>query len=194
MKRTEGKRVCCIFNTPAHYCRPIYSLIDKHFNCKFIFGDDAPTVKKFDTSLLRDCSFVQYRYINRILFVPGLIKYAFKSYDNYIINPSTNNFSMWLFLLILRLMPSKKVYTWTHGMYGNESKRQLFFKKMQNVLCDGEFVYGDYAISLMKNKGFKAEKLFPIHNSLDYDAQLELRSKTLQSDVYSRHFGNRSLK
>lgn len=183
-------RLCCIFNAPAHYCKAIYSLIDKEYGCKFVFGDDAPTVKRFDTRVLNDCSFLHYRYFKRLLFVPGMLRYAFGPYNNYIINPSTNNVSMWLFLFLIRLMPSKKVFTWTHGMYGNESKRQLFFKRLQHKMCDGEFVYGDYAIKLMKEKGFNPNKLYPIHNSLNYETQLELREHNLNSLVYLEHFRN----
>ena len=190
MEERKEKKVCCIFNTPAHYCKSIYSLMDKTFNCSFVFGDDAPTVKRFDTTHLKDCSFNHYKYLGKVLFVPGMIKYAFKNYNYYIINPATNSFSMWLFLITLKLFPSKKVYTWTHGMYGYENKRQLFFKKLQYQLCDGEFVYGDYAIELMKKRGYDGRRLYPIHNSLDYESQLALRNTQLESDVYTNHFGN----
>ena len=190
MKSNNSIKICCIFNTPAHYCKAIYSLIDSEFKCKFVFGDDFPSVKRFDTSILKDSSFLHYRFIKRLLFVPGMLKFAFGHYDYYIINPSTNCVSMWILFALLKLMPSKKVYTWTHGMYGNETKRQLFFKKLQYYMCDGEFVYGDYAIELMKNKGFDPKKLFPIHNSLDYDEQLKLRNSNLLSNIYKEHFGN----
>lgn len=190
MMNNRRIRVCSIFNTPAHYCQSIYALMDKTFDCKFVFGDDFPSVKKFDTSILKNCEFVHYRYLKKILIIPGVIKYAFKHYDYYIINPSTNCVTMWLFFLIVKLFPSKKIFTWTHGMYGNESSRQLLLKKLQNKLCDGEFVYGDYAISLMKHKGFKSEKLFPIHNSLDYNQQLKLREDGIKSRIYEEHFGN----
>lgn len=190
MQSNNSIKLCCILNTPAHYCKVIYALIDREFRCKFVFGDDAPTVKRFDTSILQNCSFLHYRYLRSILYVPGMLKYAFGPYHYYIINPATNSVSMWLFLVLLKLVPSKKVFTWTHGMYGKETKRQLFFKKLQYIMCDGEFVYGDYAINLMKNRGFKATKLFPIHNSLNYDEQLKLRNSNLLSKIYREHFGN----
>ncbi len=183
-------RVCNIFNTPAHYCKSIFVLMDKTFDCKFVFGDDFPSVKKFDASILKSSEFVHYRYIKRILFIPGVIKYAFKKYDYYIINPSTNCVTMWVFFLILKLFPSKKIFTWTHGMYGNESCRQRFFKKIQYYLSDGEFIYGDYAIDLMKNAGYNENKLFPIHNSLDYNSQKALRSTANSKSIYYDHFGN----
>lgn len=183
-------KVCCIFNAAAHYCKSIYSLMDQAFDCKFVFGDESPSVKRFDVSILRDVSQLNYRSIGSIVVMPGMLKYAFKKYDYYIITPATNSLSMWLFLLALKLFPKKKVFTWTHGMYGYESKRQLFFKRLQYDLCDGEFVYGDHAIKLMTEKGYSSEKLFPIHNSLDYDEQLKLRSNDLSSNIYKEHFGN----
>lgn len=183
-------KVCCIFNAAAHYCKSIYSLMDVSFDCKFVFGDESPSVKRFDVSILKDVTQLRYRSLGSIVIMPGMLKYAFKGYNYYIITPATNSISMWLFLLILKLFPRKKVYTWTHGMYGYESKRQLFFKRLQYDLCDGEFVYGDYAIKLMTDKGYSHEKLFPIHNSLDYDEQLKLRNSNLSSNIYKEHFGN----
>lgn len=184
------KRVCNIYNAPAHYCESIYKLMDEAFDCKFVFGDEWPSVKRFEVSVLKNVTQLHYRSVGNILFMPGMISYAFKNYNYYIITPATNSITMWLFLFILKFFPNKKVYTWTHGMYGYESKRQLFFKKLQYIMCDGEFVYGDYAIRLMSEKGYSPQKLFPIHNSLNYDEQLQLRKSGLKSLVYKEHFGN----
>ena len=182
--------LCNIYNTPSHYRKPIYLLLDKTFDSKFVFGDAVPSVKRFDTRILKDASVLKYRYIGGLCFMPGMLKYLFKGYNKYIITPETNNITMWLFLICAKFFPSKKVYTWTHGMYGYESKRQLLFKILLYKLCDGEFVYGNYAIELMKKRGFDPNRLFPIHNSLDYDTQLLLRKSCVKSDIYINHFCN----
>ena len=63
-------------------------------------------------------------------------------------------------------------------------------KKMFFKLADGTFLYGNYAKRLMIKEGFREDKLFMLHNSLDYDKQLALRKCLVQSDVYRRHFGD----
>ena len=183
-------KLCNIYNTPSHYRRSVYKLLDETFDSKFVFGDAAPSVKRFDVKILNDASILKYRYIGNLCFMPGMLKYLFLDFNTYIITPETNNISMWLFLICAKLFPSKKVYTWTHGMYGYESKRQLAFKRMLYNLTNGEFIYGEYAYKLMVQKGFDSKRLFVVHNSLDYDAQLMLRNENLLSDVYRSHFRN----
>lgn len=57
-------------------------------------------------------------------------------------------------------------------------------------LADGSFIYGDYAINLMKENGFNTKKLYSIHNSLDYEKQLKLRNGIIPKPIYINHFGN----
>lgn len=42
----------------------------------------------------------------------------------------------------------------------------------------------------MVEAGIKADKIFPIHNSLDYENQVALRPIAEDRDFYRRHFGN----
>lgn len=185
------KRICNIFNIPSHYRKKIYQMIDREFDCKFVFGDDDLKVKTFDIAGLRNAEIAHVSSIGKLQFQNGILKTVFQDFDAYIIGASTNNVSHWVFLLLLKLFPSKKVYFWTHGLYGNESKKQLLMRKMNYALADGLFVYGDYSIDLIKKKGYKKDnELFLIHNSLDYDMQLELRNNIETTSIYHDHFGN----
>ena len=42
----------------------------------------------------------------------------------------------------------------------------------------------------MIKEGFESSKIFPIHNSLAYDTQVEMRKSLLKNSVYKDHFGN----
>lgn len=88
------------------------------------------------------------------------------------------------------ILHKKKVYLWTHGIYGKENYFELLWKKILLGLADELFIYGDYSCNLMKQLGFDSNKLHVIHNSLAYDVQLELRNKMKVSDLYQEHFKN----
>ena len=99
--------------------------------------------------------------------------------------------SSWM-LLILGKIRGQKIYNWDHGWYGREIFVKKILKRWYFGLATGSFIYGDYAINLMKKNGFNHRKLFSIHNSLDYDSQLELRKKMQALPIYKEHFGNTS--
>lgn len=42
----------------------------------------------------------------------------------------------------------------------------------------------------MIKKGFKKEKLFIIHNSLNYNNQLNIRKNLMRTNIYKNHFNN----
>jgi glycosyltransferase involved in cell wall biosynthesis len=104
----------------------------------------------------------------------------------------SRNLSTFTFTLLKRLFyPQKRIYLWTHGFYGKESRIERIWKKLLLGLADDLFIYGDYACNIMKEKyGFKEEKLHPIHNSLEYDIQAKLRNEIKPSSVYANHFQN----
>ena len=54
----------------------------------------------------------------------------------------------------------------------------------------GIFLYGNYARELMIKEGFNPDKLYVIHNSLDYDVQLSIRQSLQEKPIYQEHYGN----
>ena len=46
-------KLCLIYNYAQHYRTSIFKLIDKEFDCSFVFGDSMSDVKKMDYSLLK---------------------------------------------------------------------------------------------------------------------------------------------
>lgn len=94
----------------------------------------------------------------------------------------TRALSTWLFCVLARIFKSKKkVYFGSHGWYGKETKLESLVKKLEFKLPNGGiFTYGDYARKLMIQEGFNPNKIYPIHNSLAYDQQIEIR-KSLKS-------------
>lgn len=169
-------------------------MISEEFDCDFVFGDSMSDVKKMDYSLLRGN--VTETHTKRLFggwyWQPGVVCQLFKDYDHYILLGETRAVSTWTFCILARLLkPKKKVYFWTHGWYGKESKLESFVKKIEFKLPNGGiFTYGNYARDLMIKEGFNPKKLFTIHNSLAYDQQLAVRKEMKKTSVYTDHFGN----
>lgn len=99
--------------------------------------------------------------------------------------------SNWYIAIKLKLFGNKKrLYFWTHGWYGKESRLTAWIKKRFFKMADGIFLYGNYARNLMIEEGFDPDKLFVIHNSLDHHKQIEIRKNMVPNDIFTRHFGN----
>lgn len=165
--------------------------MDKEICCDFVFGDEEPSIKEMDCSVLHSVKRVHYGYLlKKNIYIRGALWYIVKNYKILIATPSTNSITHWLLLLFFKLLPNRRIYFWTHGLYGKESKRQLFFKNLMFKNATGLFLYGNYAKELMIKEGYNPDNLFVVHNSLDYDAHLMLRNENLLSDVYRSHFRN----
>lgn len=187
-------KLCLIYNFAQHYRTNIFTLIDREFSCDFVFGDSMSDVRKMDYSLLKGK--VTETHTKKLFagwyWQPGVIAQLFKNYDQYILLGETRALSTWFFCILARVLkPNKKIYFWTHGWYGKETKLESFIKRLEFKLPNGGiFTYGDYARKLMINEGFDANKIYPIHNSLAYEQQIEIRKHLKPSRVYNVHFNN----
>ena len=187
-------KLCLIYNYAQHYRSEIFQRIDEEFKCDFVFGDSMGDVKKMDYSLLKG-KVTETHTRNLIAgwyWQPGVVKQLFKDYDHYILLGETRALSTWIFCVLARILkPKKRVYFWTHGWYGKETRFESLVKKLEFKLPNGGiFTYGDYAKKLMIQEGFNPNKLFPIHNSLAYNQQTEIRKSLRPSRVYQEHFEN----
>lgn len=187
-------KLCLIYNYAQHYRTSIFKLIDKEFECDFVFGDSMSDVKKMDYSLLKgNVEEVHNKHLKGSYFQRGVLRKLRQDYDRYIMLGETRCISTWLFLVLSKFYSKKKVYLWSHGWYGKESRIERIIKKMLFKMADGIFLYGNYARELMIKEGFNKDKLFVIHNSLAYDEQLETRKQLQTTDIYTSHFGNDNL-
>lgn len=184
------KRLCLIYNFAPKYREAIYKLIDSEYDCHWVFGNYNTDIKGLDLSVLKDVEevdtvqlFGNWTWRKNTL---GLLK----KYDTFLNLGDVYCLSTWVLAFLAKFRKGKKVYFWSHGWYGRESFLKKLLKKAFFSLADGTFLYGNYAKKLMTENGFDENKLFVIHNSLDYGRQLELRNCISQSDIYQKHFGN----
>lgn len=185
-------KLCVIYNYAQHYRTGIFKLISNEFDTDFCFGDSMGDVKKLDYSLLSgDVREVHVVSKFGFSYQRGLLHLLKKDYSSYVILGETRSISTWLFLLLSVFHREKKYFLWTHGWYGKESLLEKLLKKVMYRLPNGGlFLYGNRARELMISEGFNPEKLFVIHNSLDYEVQLPIRQSLQPSPIYQNHFNN----
>lgn len=189
-------RLCIVYNFTQKYREPIFREIDKEYDCIWFFGNNKTNIAGFEINVLKDARLIKNHYSKYTPFyyqkgISALAKR--KDIDNFLVLGDPFNISMWLLSLRIKLFNrNKKIYFWTHGWYGRENSLRRIFKKVFFKFADGILLYGNYAKELMIKEGFKENKLFVIHNSLDYKNQLELRKHLTASDIYSKHFGNKN--
>lgn len=186
-------KLCLIYNFAPHYRKGIFTLIDEEYDCSWYFGDIKTDIKPLDLSLLHDARLVRNRYVTKSYYwQKGCFSLLFrKRFRTFFILGDTHSLTSWAMLYAKKLFcPKKRIYLWSHGWYGSEGWMKRLMKKAYYKAADGVFLYGDYARKLMIKNGFDGEKLFVIHNSLDYEKQLELRATCKPTGIYQNHFGN----
>lgn len=181
-------------NVASHYRKAVFLLMDQTFKMDYLFGMSLGDIKQMDTSLLKGHveKTKTVHLWGRWYWQPGLVRKLFHPYDRFLLVCETRALSTWVFGLFARLLgKSKRVFFWSHGWYGKETCFEKMIKKLLFRLPGGGvFLYGNYARDLMIKEGFNPEKLFTIHNSLDYDKQLVLRKHIEASGIFLEHFGN----
>lgn len=188
-------KLCLIYNFAPKYREGIFRLIDQEYNCDWYFGINKTDIKGLDLSILKSVKQLRGWKIPHTPFYyqKGVQALLWKKdYQCYFMLGELFCLSTWMFLLLRKLFfPKKKLYFWTHGWYGKETPIRKLLKKIYFKAVDGVFLYGNYAKKLMVEEGFDEKRLFVIHNSLNYQRQLEIRKLLKPSDIYLEHFGNK---
>lgn len=186
-------KLCIIYNTAPRYREAIFRAIDAEYDCDWYFGPTKSDIKEMDISLLKNVAYYQTQgNPNKYYWKKGILKLLFKKkYQNYFMLAETRSITDWLFFWIAFIFfPNKRIYIWTHGWYGKESKMDAKMKLWLYRHVTGIFVYGNYAKRMLVEQRIPKDKIFVIHNSLHYDQQVKLRHGMRNSRVYTEHFCN----
>lgn len=183
-----------IFPYAPSYRYAIYRLMDKTWDIDWFFAENCdPHLKLLDYSVLTNVKLVlREQRVGPFSTLKGINKINLEKYDAVII-PGV--FRCLSDLLLIRRLYNKrylrtKLYLWTHGWYGKETKFEKAIKKYFYPKVDGIFLYGNRAKELMRQEGFNLDRLHVIHNSLDYENQLAIRKSLSSSNIYTDHFKN----
>lgn len=186
-------KICIINGKAPRYREAIFKKIDDHFDCDWYFGQAKTDIKYLDLSIFKRVKSFGYTYFGSSFYWKKntISKLFNKEYNTFLVSIESRAISDYVFLLLKSLFfPKKRVYAWTHGWYGKETKFEAALKKWQFRKLTGIFTYGNYARKLLIQEGFAPDKVHAIHNSLHYDQQIELRKSIQPSDVYVSHFSN----
>jgi glycosyltransferase involved in cell wall biosynthesis len=145
----------------------------------------------------------QFVRVNELAFTPkgaggrfsGLYRVAAQRDASFVIligNP--NYLQTWVAAAIAKML-GKKVFFWTHGWLKKEHPVKKAIRNTYFSLADGVLVYGDRAVRLAEEFGFPRKKVYPIYNSLDFDAMEEIfeRLEKEYSNDTAIHAGRSSL-
>ena len=185
----KKEKICMIPVSAPNYRKAIFQSIDDYFDCDWYVGITKSSVKKFDASCLKKV--VYYKHLNS--YWKNNVQHLLfrKEYKTYIIGAESRCVSDYLFIGLKKIFfPKKRIFLWTHGWYGKENYIEKKLKLWMFNRADGLFLYGDYAKKLLIKEGIPLEKIFTIHNSLDYNQQLMLRNKCVSTNIYKKHFNN----
>lgn len=186
-------KLCIVYNFAQLYREPIFTLIDKKWDCIWRFGKPEDGIKDMDVSKLKNAEIEETKYLpGGWKWQKGIVKLLKnKDIDSFLMLGELFNLSTWCTILLRPFIaPKKKIYFWSHGWYGREGFAKKWMKRAFFGLVDKTFLYGDYAKQMAIEQGNYAGKLVVIHNSLDYEEQLKLRKSLTSSEIYTNKFGN----
>lgn len=188
-------KLCFINGKAPKYREAIFKEIESKYDCDWYFGFPKTDIKGLDLSLFKCAS--KFEYFNlfknySLYWKKNTVSILFKKkYQVFIISVESRALSDYVFLFLKYVFfPHKKIYAWTHGWYGKETKFEARLKMWQFRHLDGIFCYGNYARDLLIKQGIPSDKVYTIHNSLDYKKQLSIRKNLSKTDIYASHFGN----
>lgn len=104
--------------------------------------------------------------------------------DALILIGNPNYLQTWIAVVLARLR-GKRVLFWTHGWRRREHGLKGRLRTFYYRLSDGVLVYADRAKEIARASGFPVDKVFPIYNSLDWDASAPLFAALERSDIDS---------
>jgi len=93
---------------------------------------------------------------------------AFSKFDYVMLLGEMYIISSWIACLIAKIR-GKKIYMWSHGLYGNENFIKKHIRLTFLKLADVIFLYENRAKKLLVKNGFEKNTLDVVYNSLDFD-------------------------
>jgi L-malate glycosyltransferase len=87
----------------------------------------------------------------------------------------------WILTVVGRILRIP-VLLWTHGLQGDESGLKWLIRSWLFRLSRGLLLYGDHARQLLISKGFAADRLHVIYNSLDHAEQSAVSQRITSED------------
>ena len=129
------KKLCCIFNIPSLYREAIYLMIDSQYDCEWYFeGEEDKGIALFDRTKLKSSHQLEHISVfGRLYRIKGLVGQVWnrKDIDSFLMIGAPMCLSIWILCVLLKIFhPKKKIYFWTHGWYGKETKTERLPRRL----------------------------------------------------------------
>lgn len=188
---TCSMKLCIIYNFTQKYREGIFSLIEKSYDCHWVFGQNSTDIEGLTQDFLSDVEYVDNVRLGHSAYYQRNVVRLLSRYDTFLMLGELKCISTWIMLIARRcFFRKKRIYIWSHGWYGREGLFKRILKRCFFSMADGVLLYGNYAKEIAQMQGYKKDNLFVIHNSLDYSKQSTCREQMKDTSVYQQHFGN----
>lgn len=175
---TNGRpRVAVVYHMFPHYRRAVLHALAGSTRYTFTFHgshDPVEGIPAFTGDSVSPVEPLRFRQVGTGGIFHGLWRIVFdRDVDVLILIGNPNYLQTWIAALLSRLL-GKRVLFWAHGWLRQESGLKGWLRTCYYRLSDGVLVYADRARDIAVQAGFPGDKIFPIYNSLDWDAALPL--------------------
>lgn len=188
------KKLCAILNISPLYRKAIFESMDNELGADFFFGDYTnENIALLNPHYLKGFKphLGNIYYKDKLVWQRGVVRAVFSKwgYKNYLITGNPGIKSNWIVIVIARLL-GRKVWLWTHGLRGNESRYSRFVNVLYMRLATGLLFYSSRGAHLASQAGIPDKKINVVYNSLDYNRQKALRGTVGGTDFLRNYFGN----
>lgn len=187
---TTRRRVLVVYHYFAHYREAVLRELIEHGRHEYYFAgdvkDDGKGIKLTDA--IPEGRFVRAscRYFGPLMLQPRAVLLALSGkYDDLILLGNAMWPTTWLAAILGRLT-GKRVYFWSHGWQKPESGIKGLIRNTFYRLAHGLLLYGHNAKMVGLVHGFDPKRMHVIYNSLDYDAQVEVRESLTTDGITAR--------
>lgn len=186
--QAQKPRVALVYPTIPHYRRAVFETLVR--SARFSYEFHADLGRELDgvatarfTSGLELTQARVTRLLGPFYWQHGLIRLARRNdVTGIIFLSNVTCVSLWIAAPIARLR-RKRVLFWTHGWLGNEGRIGNMVRALLHRVAHALLLYGERARDLAVAKGFRRDSLYVIWNSLDYDRQVEARTKVSAQEL-----------
>ena len=175
------KKILFFTNIFPHYRFAIWKkligsnkfVLDIYFSPTNPLNIPAPDLKNlFDDQEKAKLHFLKNYWLNKKILIwqsEVLRLTAFSKFDYIMLLGEMYIISSWIACLIAKIR-GKKIYMWSHGLYGNENFIKKHIRLIFLKLADVIFLYENRAKKLLVKNGFDEGTLDVVYNSLDFDS------------------------
>ncbi len=195
--RVEPKRAphaLIQYNCIPHYRARVFELLsqrdDVHFTVvadpepdtpylKTLRGDEGRVIRVIHAST----HIFRLPRLPDIYWQPRALRTVWKQRPDVVIALGTPySLTAWALLLSGKLL-GIPVLLWGHGLLSDEHGPKWWLRRALYRLAAGQLLYGDYARELLRRKGFDADSLYVVYNSLDFDAQTRIAAELTRGQI-----------